>query len=82
MSKQQHAHFDLSKVEKLAEGKSIGSVTVHYVGREEPIDYAWEDRRLANWPQVRRCRLNFSQPKCYLVDGDACKRPGFRVKGR
>lgn len=81
MKKQQYARFDLGKIERLAEGKDIAAVTVHYVGVEDPVTYEWEDRRQIGWSSVRRCRLDFVKPKYYIVDGDACNRPGFRVRG-
>lgn len=74
--------FNLKLIENCAKDKPITSITIHYKGKDNPIDYKWENRKQINWNQVIRCRLNFDKSKSYLVDGEACKRPGFRVKPR
>lgn len=74
-------HFDLPLIEKAAKGIDIGSITVHYDGRKSPVNYDWEDRKKIRWGNVKKCRLNFKEGKSYLINGEACKRPGFRVKG-
>jgi hypothetical protein len=76
----QHGYFDLKLVEERAEGKPIGSVTVHYESQKE-VTYDWDGRSKINWQRVTRCRLNFKTPKIYIQNGDACSRPGFRIRG-
>jgi len=73
--------FSLAQVEKVAQGKPVASILVHYEGREEPVRYPWENRKQIRWGNVRRVRLDFANAKqIYVGNGDHGTRPGFRIK--
>ena len=78
----QHPYFDLSDIEAHAKGKDVASLTIAYAGNDIPYRYEWEDRTSINWSNVAKCRLNFTNKKWHVIDGDACSRPGFKIKGK
>jgi len=80
--------YSLGQIERLAKNKEITSIVVEFdklyykskVHLNKKHTYSWEDRDKIRWDHVVRCRLDFSKPKWYMIDGDGYKRPGFRVR--
>ena len=70
--------YNLELIEKLAKNKPISSITVRY--GKQIVNYIWENRKQINWNKVTKCRLDFTTPQCYIINGDACYRPGFNIK--
>ena len=72
--------FSLKQIDEIARGKEIASVTVYYKDREMPVNYPWLNRGRIVWDNVKKCRLDFKNLKSYNIDGEGCRRPGFKVK--
>lgn len=72
-------HYNLEYVETRAKDKPITFIQVRYKGSRQWIKYKWRNRLIINWDNVVTCRLDFETPKVYMIDGDECIRPGFRI---
>lgn len=46
----------------------------------DPIEYDWSERHKIRYDLANSIKLMFVDPNWYWIDGDWCKRPGFRVK--
>lgn len=80
--------YSLELVEKLSFGKDIAFIRVVYnkeyyksnVHVPNSHSYLFEHRQRIRWDMVVKCRLDFRVPKWYNLDGDGCKRPGFKIR--